>query len=148
MVQRHEQACPIAATLNVIGDHWSMLVLREAFFGRTRFGEFEKHTGIAKNILTQRLNALVDQGVLERSEIGQMGKRFAYVLTPKGEGLLPVLMAMADWGNAHVYGEGKEPAITIDKASGERVPALWPRMADGRVLSRKEMRTIDGPGRG
>ncbi|UYV36130.1 helix-turn-helix transcriptional regulator [Rhodobacteraceae bacterium D3-12] len=146
MTLRHTQPCPIAATVNVIGDHWSMLILREAFLGRTRFGEFERHTGIAKNLLSQRLGALVEHGVLQRQDVGHAGKRFAYVLSEKGEALLPVMMAMADWGNAQIYGAGHEPVMSVEKKSGVRVAPLWPVGADGRKLARRDMRMVAGPG--
>src|SRR5574337_1401356 len=91
--------CSLALTLDVIGERWTLLILRDAFFGTKRFEEFQRGLGIARNILTSRLNRLVDEGILERrpAEAG----RYEYVLTDKGLELQPVLLAMTHWGDRH-----------------------------------------------
>ena len=88
--------CPIQRSLGVVGDGWSLIIVREALWGRTKFGEFQKELGIAKNILSARLKGLVACGVLEQTDAGD------YVLTAKGRALGPVLEAFRDWGNAYV----------------------------------------------
>ena len=88
--------CPIQRSLGVLGDGWSLIIVREAFWGRTKFGEFQKELGIAKNILSARLKNLVACGVLEKTAAGD------YLLTEKGKALKPVLEAFQDWGNSYV----------------------------------------------
>jgi DNA-binding HxlR family transcriptional regulator len=88
--------CPIQRSLGVVGDGWSLVIVREALWGRTKFGEFQKELGIARNILSARLKALVACGVLEQTPDGD------YLLTEKGRALQPVLKAFQDWGNAYV----------------------------------------------
>lgn len=92
-------ACPVAATLSVIGDHWSILVIRDLFFGLTRFDEFQKDLGIARNVLTDRLKKLVDEGIVAK-EPGDGGHP-VYRLTDEGRALRKVLVEMAKWGEAH-----------------------------------------------
>src|SRR4030081_2747277 len=89
--------CPIARSLEVIGDWWSMLIIREALFGVLRFSEFQKKLGPAKNILTVRRRALVDQGLLAMAPASDGSAYREYVLTPKGRGVFPVLVALRQW---------------------------------------------------
>jgi len=86
--------CPIARSLDAIGDWWSLLIIRDAFLGKRRFGEFQKSLGVAKNILTVRLRALVDDGILKTAPASDGSAYQEYVLTPKGRGLFPVLVAL------------------------------------------------------
>src|ERR1700710_995480 len=90
--------CPVARSLETIGDTWSMLIVRQAFAGMRRFGEFEKSLGVAKNILTVRLRKLVALSVLEQVPASEGGAHHEYVLTEKGRGLYLVLMAIKQWG--------------------------------------------------
>lgn len=89
--------CPIARALEVVGDSWSLLIIRDALVGVSRFGEFQKKLGLAKNILTMRLRTLVDQGILERAPASDGSVYHEYVLTPKGLGISPVLLALREW---------------------------------------------------
>jgi DNA-binding HxlR family transcriptional regulator len=91
--------CSIARTLEVVGERWSLLILRDAFYGIRRFDDFRRDLGIARNVLTDRLNKLVDQGVLERHPYEEHPPRFEYRLTAKGRDLLSVLLAMMRWGD-------------------------------------------------
>jgi DNA-binding HxlR family transcriptional regulator len=86
--------CPIARSLDAIGDWWSMLIIREALLGASRFGEFQKRLGLAKNILTVRLRALVDQGILNTAPASDGSAYQEYLLTPKGRGVFPILFAL------------------------------------------------------
>src|SRR3989442_15631399 len=90
-------ACPVARAVDVVGDWWSLLIVRDAFVGRRRFGEFEKSLGVAKNILTDRLRKLVGAGVLEAVPAADGSAYREYVLTEKGRGLLPVLVGLGQW---------------------------------------------------
>lgn len=138
--------CAIARSMDALGDGWTMLIIRDAFFGVRRFADFERNLGISKNVLTARLRQLVEHEVLERTDRGVHGERYEYSLTPKGEALLPVLTALREWGDAWVFGEGNEPYIVRDRATGERPEPLAVRAADGRVLARHDLRGEAGPG--
>lgn len=138
--------CGIAQALEAFGDWWSLLIVRNAFFGMRRFADFERDLGIAKNILTARLAHLVEHGILERVDVGTEGQRFEYRLTEKGEALLPVLTALREWSDAWVFGRGHEPAVVRDRRTGKRVPRLRVTDADGRPLTRRDLRMEPGPG--
>jgi DNA-binding HxlR family transcriptional regulator len=119
--------CPIARSLEAVGDAWSILVVRDAFRGKRRFGEFEKSLGIAKNILTTRLRKLVAAGVLEQAPAADGSAYHDYVLTDKGRGLVPVLVALGQWGC------GTRDFRFVETASGKRV-RLDLRTEDGRTV--------------
>ena len=99
--------CPVARSLDVLGDHWSLLILRDSLRGARRFSEFERSLGVAKNILTTRLRKLVAQGILRKVE-GETAYA-EYELTPKGEALRPVVRALWQWGAEHMYPPSKRP---------------------------------------
>src|SRR4051812_23918552 len=101
--------CSVARSLEVIGEWWTLLILRDAFFGVTRFEEFQERLGIARNILTTRLDTLVESGVMERRCYDEARGRNDYVLTKKGKALWPVLVTLRQWGDEWVTGKGKEP---------------------------------------
>ncbi len=138
--------CGIAQALEALGDWWTLLIVRNAFFGTRRFADFEANLGISKNILSNRLQHLVDHEIFERVEVGQRGSRFEYRLTEKGEALLPVLTAMREWSDEWVFGEGNEPLVMRDRRTKRLVPKLAVRDADGRVLGRRDVRMEPGPG--
>ena len=138
--------CGIAQALEALGDWWTLLVVRDAFFGARRFGDFEKSLGVAKNILSARLQHLVTHGIFERVDVGTEGERFEYRLTDKGEALLPVLTALREWSDEWVFGRGNEPIIVRDRRTGQRLPKLRVTDADGHPLSRRDLRTVPGPG--
>ncbi|WP_146344309.1 winged helix-turn-helix transcriptional regulator [Phaeobacter marinintestinus] len=142
MTARHTHTCPVAATLNVIGDHWTMLILREAFYGACKFSEIQRNTGIARNLLSARLTHLVGEGVLEKTS----GSRPLYHLTKRGRALRPVLVAMTQWGNDHLYGAGNEPVALLDAVSGEKLaPAVY-QTTSGQPVRPEDIRARPGPG--
>lgn len=104
-----KETCSIAATLEVVGDPWTLLILRDAFRGVRRFEQWQERLGVARNVLAARLKSLVENGVLETSLYSERPPRHEYVLTAKGRALSPVLLTMAAWGDAHVYGEEGGP---------------------------------------
>jgi DNA-binding HxlR family transcriptional regulator len=111
-------ACSVARTLEIIGDRWSMLVLREAFLGVRRFEVMQRHLGIARNVLTDRLNRLVEHGILVRVPYSERPPRSEYRLTEAGVELWPSIVALLQWGNRHL--PNPDPAITIShRACGE-----------------------------
>jgi len=138
--------CGIAQALEALGDWWTLLIVRDAFFGVRRFGDFERSLGIAKNILTARLAHLVEHEILAKVDVGESGERFEYRLTEKGEALLPVLTSLREWSDEFVFGRGHEPVIVKDRRTGRRIPKLRVMDADGRVLVRRDLRTEPGPG--
>src|SRR6185437_7048128 len=117
--------CPIARSLERVGEWWSILILRDAFYGLTRFDEFQKSLSIAPNMLTRRLNALVEEGLLERRQYCEKPPRFEYHLTERGRDFRPVMLALMAWGNKHFAPEG-QAVVLVDAASGEAVePVLY-----------------------
>lgn len=138
--------CGIGQALEVLGDWWTLLLVRDAFFGARRFGDFERSLGIAKNVLTSRLQHLVDHGIFEKVDVGAEGQRFEYRLTDKGEALATVLTALREWGDEWVFGRGNEPIVMVDRKTGKRLPKLKLKSADGRALSRRDVRAMPGPG--
>ena len=128
------QICSVAATLEVIGDPWTMLILRDAFGGVRRFEQWQDGLGVARNVLAARLKTLVGHGVLERRAYSERPPRFEYWLTPKGDDLFGVLMTMAAWGARHVYGDLGCPAHFVHKACGQPfTPGLVCEACAGRV---------------
>lgn len=138
--------CGIAQALDAFGDWWTLLVVRDAFFGIRRFSDFQQNLGIARNILADRLSRLVDQGIMVRIDAGQSGQRYEYELTDKGEALLPVLTALRDWSDAWVFGKGREPLIVTERKSGKRIQQIRVLSPDGRALQRKDLHSRPGPG--
>jgi DNA-binding HxlR family transcriptional regulator len=136
----------IAHILEILGEGWSMLIIREAFFGIRRFEEFQRHLGIARNILTSRLKMLCENGILERVPIREGAKRHEYLLTSKGKELLPFLIALTQWGDKWVYGEGNEPIIFRDRQTGQPISPIHVHAQDGRELRPREMIPTPGPG--
>ncbi|MEU3370670.1 helix-turn-helix domain-containing protein [Streptomyces sp. NPDC006660] len=121
--------CPVARALDLVGDRWSLLVVRDAMDGARSFTEFQRRTGIARNILTDRLRKLIDHGVLTQ-RTAPSGRRLQYVLTDAGRDLFPVLLTLRQWGERHAFEPG-EPHSTLVDQHGARVPGIEPVGADG-----------------
>jgi len=127
--------CPSARALDVIGDWWSLLIVREAFDGVTRFSAFQKNLGIARNILAERLRKLTGEGILESVPDPNGGAHQEYVLTAKGRDLLPVVVALRQWGEKHLFAPEEPHSRLVDSVSGQNIPKLDVRAQDGRILS-------------
>ncbi len=128
-------ACPIARSLDVIGDWWSLLLVRDALRGSTRFSEFQKSLGVSRNILTRRLRVLVEHGVLETAPAADGSAYQKYRLTEKGRRLHQVLVALGQWGLENVPpGPGVPCMALVDREKRQPVPRLQVRAADGRLL--------------
>jgi DNA-binding HxlR family transcriptional regulator len=123
-----QMQCPIARSLDQVGEWWSILILRDAFQGKTRFDQFQKSLGIAPNMLTRRLATLVEAGLLERRLYSEKPPRHEYVLTEKGRDFRTVLWALVAWGNKHSQPEN-ETVVVVDAETGEEVE---PVVVDGR----------------
>jgi DNA-binding HxlR family transcriptional regulator len=137
------QVCSIARTLEVVGERWTLLIVRDAFFGRSRFDEFRTSLGIASNVLTDRLSRLVENGILERVPYSEHPERFEYRLTEKGIELRVPLLALMQWGDRHLVGAPPRLARRIGDGSPVTVALV---AADGRLLSPPEVETVPGPG--
>ena len=136
------EKCPIARALDVIGDWWSLLIVRDAFLGKRRFGEFQKSLGLAKNILCARLQKLVSHGVLEMVPASDGSAYQEYVLTEKGRGLYVVLVALRQWGESCLFEPGELDLVLVDRKSGQPVKPLELRSQDGRLLGSADLRTV------
>jgi DNA-binding HxlR family transcriptional regulator len=126
--------CPIARSLDAIGDWWSLLIIRDALLGRRRFGEFQTSLGLAKNILAARLRLLVDKGILKPAPASDGSAYQEYVLTPKGHGLFPVLVALRQWSEAFDEAPEEIATILVDREKEQPVRKLELRAEDGRLL--------------
>jgi DNA-binding HxlR family transcriptional regulator len=141
-----EMNCSIARSLEVIGEWWTPLILRDAFFGVTRFEEFQQRLGIARNVLAARLDTLVDHGVLDRRPYDEARGRYDYLLTEKGKALWPVLVALRQWGDEWIVGRGKEPVRMVHTTCGHRSTGVLTCDRCGARLRRGEVRVVPGPG--
>lgn len=126
--------CPVARSVDAIGDWWSLLIVRDAFDGSRRFGDFQRSLGVAKNILTARLRTLVAGGVLASVPASDGSAYREYVLTPKGEALFPVIVALRQWGEQNFFAPGEPHSELLDRREGQPLRPLEVRSADGRRL--------------
>ena len=126
--------CPVARALDAIGDWWSMLIVRDALFGVSRFSEFQKRLGLAKNILSVRLRTLVDQGILKTAPASDGSAYQEYLLTPKGRGVFPILVAMRQWSEEFDERPEEIATILVDKEKGRPVRKLELYSQERRLL--------------
>ena len=136
--------CSLAQTLDVIGERWTLLILRDAFLGTRRFDDFQKSLGIARNILTVRLNRLVAEGILDKRPADN--GRFEYVLTDRGLDLQPVLLAMTHWGDRHKPNPSGERLVFVERATGKPIARVSVLSQDGRGLAPRDIKAVPGPG--
>lgn len=137
----HKKAtCPVARPLDAIGDWWSLLIIRDAFEGARRFGEFQKGLGLSKNILSKRLQNLVMHGVLDVAPASDGSAYQEYVLTEKGLGLFPVLVALRQWGEDYFFTPKETHVSLVDAKRGRPVKRLELRSEDGRLLGPSDTR--------
>ncbi|QLE75443.1 helix-turn-helix transcriptional regulator [Streptomyces rectiverticillatus] len=124
--------CPVARTLDLVGDRWSLLVVRDAMNGARSFTEFQRRTGIARNILTDRLRKLAAHGLLVQ-RTAPSGRRREYVLTDAGRDLFAVILTLRQWGERHAFDPGETHSTLVDQ-DGNPVPGLAPTGADGALV--------------
>ncbi|WP_338663704.1 helix-turn-helix domain-containing protein [Pararoseomonas sp. SCSIO 73927] len=134
--------CPVARAMEVLGERWSILVMREAFYGTTRFDDFARHLGIATNILSARLAKLVEHDLLERVP---EGARHAYRLTEKGGAFFPVFLALKGWSDRWMAGPEGQAMCLLDAGTGEEVVCPPPLDSAGRPLTPEGIRLVPGP---
>lgn len=140
------QTCSIARALEIVGEWWTLLIIREAMFGTERFTDFQLRLGVAKNVLSERLTKLVDAGIMTRTAVSGRGNPQHYQLTRAGRELLPVVVALMQWGDRWIYGRPAAPLRLMDAESGTEVDAVRVLSKAGEVLSLDNIEIRPGPG--
>lgn len=141
------QVCSIANTLELVGERWTLLVIREVFNGHRRFGQMQKRLGVARNVLTTRLQRLVDEDILERRPYSERPERYEYFLTEKGLDLWPLMISLMHWGDKHMPSPGGRPMIVVHKGEcGGEVNDRRVCTRCGKELDVREAKAIEGPG--
>ena len=138
--------CSVAQCLEVVGDRWSMLIIRDAFMGVTRFDQLQERLGISRNILQQRLTKLVDEGVLARVPYSEHPPRYDYRLTDRGRDLWPVLTAMRQWGDRYAA-PGGPPVRVVHTACGATTDFDLVCRSCGAAVGARDVRAVPGQGR-
>ncbi|CNK76011.1 winged helix-turn-helix transcriptional regulator [Yersinia enterocolitica] len=132
--QTEAEECPVARTLEILGDRWSLMIIRDAFDGIRRFGEFRNNLGLAKNILAGRLRDLVEHGILRVAPASDGSAYHEYVLTEKGHQLFPIIVSLRQWGEEHLFSAGEKHSILVDNLSGQPISKLAVSSQQGQVL--------------
>jgi DNA-binding HxlR family transcriptional regulator len=138
--------CLIAQALEIVGEWWTLLILRDAFLGIRRFDDFVDRLGISRNVLTDRLDKLVAADVLERRAYDEGRGRYDYVLTDKGRALWPVITTLREWGDEWVTGKGNEPVVVEHRTCGKTTHTRLVCSCCGEVLDARSVRAVPGPG--
>jgi DNA-binding HxlR family transcriptional regulator len=141
-----DMTCSLARALEVVGEWWTLLVLRDLFVGLTRFEDICADLGVATNVLTDRLATLVDHGLVERRRYQDHPERFDYVLTEKGRDLFPAIAALVRWGDRWESGEAGAPMTLVHRDCGEATEALVVCSKCGRPLDAGNVVAVAGPG--
>lgn len=130
--QRNE--CPVARTLEIMGDRWSLMIIRDAFDDVRRFSEFQKNLGVAKNILASRLKALVEAGVLDIRPASDGSAYKEYVLTGKGREIFPIVVSMRQWGERYLFEPHETRSVLLDNASGQPLRPIRVLSSSGQAV--------------
>lgn len=141
-----EMECSIARALDEVGEWWTLLIVRECTQGSRRFDEFQSGLGIARNVLTARLERLLELEILERFPLAERANTYGYRLTAKGADLYPVLVALMQWGDKWLRANGKPPIALVEHASGKPVGAMNVRGPEGHALGYRDVRFTAGSG--
>lgn len=141
-----DMTCSLARTLEVVGEWWTLLVLRDLFLGLSRFEDICADLGVATNVLTDRLATLVDHGLIERRAYQDHPPRFEYVLTEKGRDLFPAITALIRWGDRWEAGEAGPPLVLVHNDCGEATEAVVVCSRCARPLNSENITTMAGPG--
>src|SRR5437588_11478034 len=141
-----DENCSVARTLAIVGERWTLLILRESFLGVRRFDQFQANLGIARNILTDRLQRLVGAGILERQRYQDRPKRYEYRLTQKGLDLYPSLVALMQWGDHYMADKAGVPVVLEHKACGHETVPQFVCSECGEPIHARGMRAKRGPG--
>ncbi|CAN5310074.1 helix-turn-helix domain-containing protein [soil metagenome] len=135
--------CGIARALQIVGDWWTLLIVRDAFHGRQRFNEFQKSLGLAKNILSARLKKLVEEGILKVEQDSEVPSSRRYLLTKKGERLGTILVALWQWGEENGFERGELKYAMVDKRGGKPLAKLQIISRDGEVLGPRDFHMVE-----
>lgn len=140
-------SCPVARAVDVLGDWWSLLIVRDAFDGVRRFGEFQQSLGVSKGILATRLRKLVEAGILAQAPAADGSVYRDYLLTPRGEALFPIIVGLRQWAEDHCFQPGEAHSRLTERRTGRPVPRMVARDTEGRVLDAIDtvVRKLDGP---
>jgi len=138
MLDEVNAQCPVARALEVLGDRWALMILRDAFDGLRRFSEFQKNLGLAKNILASRLKLLVESGLLALQPASDGSAYKEYVLTEKGRSVFPIVVGLRQWGERFLFQSGEARSELVDSAQERPIEELRVRAADGRVLAAQD----------
>ena len=138
MLAANNAQCPVARALEVLGDRWALMILRDAFDGLRRFSEFQKNLGLAKNILASRLKWLVESGLLELQPASDGSAYKEYVLTGKGRAVFPLVVGLRQWGERYLFEAGETRSALVDAGSGQGLEPLEVRSLDGRMLRHED----------
>lgn len=142
------QICSIAGALELIGERWSLLVLRDVFLGVHRFDDLQRGLGIARNVLRDRLNLLVDEGILEKRRYQERPERFEYHLSEKGRDLWPVLHSLMTWGDKHAAPDAGPATVVVHRGCGGAIDDTRRCAECGTVVGVDDVRALPGPGAG
>ncbi|KAI3591947.1 Transcriptional regulator, HxlR family [Cupriavidus sp. U2] len=140
--------CPVARSMAVLGERWAILLMREAYYGSSRFDDFEKHLGIAPNILSARLKTLVEHGLLEKVPAPGGGARQVYQLTEMGRDFFPVYVSLKAWADRWLADDKGPLTVLEDKRDGGEIVAGCLTRADGSTITVDDLRVRPGPGAG
>ncbi|MBN3819719.1 helix-turn-helix transcriptional regulator [Paraburkholderia sp. Se-20369] len=133
-----DSPCPVARATDIVGDRWALLIVRDAFDGVRRFGDFRASLGVASNILADRLRMLVEAEVFEVVPASDGTAYQEYALTKQGEGLFPVIVMLRQWGEANLFARGEKHSVLIDRKTGKAVRKLALRRDDGSAVKAAE----------
>jgi DNA-binding HxlR family transcriptional regulator len=131
----NKEPCPVARAVDLVGDRWSLLIVRDAFDGTRRFGDFLRSLGVARNILSDRLRRIVEAGILTTQAASDGTAYQEYLLTDKGRSLFPIVVALRQWGEQHLFERGERHSVLVDRRTGKPAPRMVPVAKDGTVLA-------------
>jgi DNA-binding HxlR family transcriptional regulator len=141
-----DQVCSIARSLEVLGERWTLLIVRDVLLGLRRFDDFQRSLGVARNVLTDRLGRLVDAGVLERVPYQDRPPRYEYQLTPMGRELAVPIIGLMHWGDRHLAGPAGPPRLTHHRNCGGTLEATLTCPECGQSVAAGDLEVIPGPG--
>ena len=141
----HDWPCSLARAADIIGDKWTLVILRNAFYGQTSFSGFQKSLGLARNVLSDRLDKLVEHGILVRQPVRPGVARYRYTLTDAGRELFPVIVSLTQWGDKWLFGSDGEPVRLLDKEQQAPIQKMGVIARDGRYLQADDVSFAPGP---
>ena len=138
--------CSVARTLDAVGEWWTMLIVRDAFLGVRRFEDFQRRLGIARNVLSSRLQTLCEHGIRERCQYQDRPPRHEYCLTDKGKDLYPVVVSLMSWGDKWTAGESGPPLLLVHERCGHETSPTLTCSHCGEAIGARDMTAVPGPG--